>query len=307
MRDLISIIVPVYNVELYLEKCVESLLNQTYENIEIILIDDGSNDNCGKICDELQLKDKRIKVIHQKNAGVSKARNVGLEIATGKYITFVDSDDFVDKDYLQILYSNLVTFGADLSICSFTKLTKKNNHLKKNYNKYYIDSADAIKGIFDDNSINGYIWCKLYKKDLINGIKFEHEIKVCEDLLFVINYLKNTNKIVYSCDELYYYRQRKSSSLNVVSKDKLTVFMALNKLYDMYNNNINYKNFYFNFYTKYCKYISERHVKYNFKKIFLDKDIFIKNKIQYIVYKVLPQSLISYLILLKQRIKYFYE
>lgn len=307
MGDLISIIVPVYNVEMYLTACVESLLMQTYKNLEIILVDDGSSDNSGKICDELQLKDKRIKVVHRKNSGVSATRNYGIKISTGKYITFVDSDDYVDIDYLKVLYSNAVKFNADLSICGFVKTTKKNNMLDRNNNQYFIESKDMLNHIFDNGFFQGYIWCKLYKKDIISNIKFDSKVKVCEDLLFVIDYLNNSCSVVYTYDQLYFYRQRKSSALNNVDDAKLTIFIALNKLYDTYCKDIKFKNFYFYFYAKYHKFVSINSIRYKFNNIYNDKEIFLKNKTIYFLYNIFPKSVINFLILVKQRIKGFYD
>ena len=116
---LLSIIVPVYNVEKYLDQCMISLLKQTLTNIEIILVDDGSPDNCGIICDKYAETDSRIKVIHKKNGGLSDARNAGLDIATGQYICFIDSDDYIEKDMLKDMYDNIVRTGADITICNY--------------------------------------------------------------------------------------------------------------------------------------------------------------------------------------------
>ena len=119
MNKLVSIIIPVYNVEKYLAECIESVLKQTYQNIEILLIDDGSPDNSGKICDEYEEKDSRVRVIHKENGGVSSARNVGLEQANGEYITFIDSDDFVSESYIEELYIALENGNSDLAFCKY--------------------------------------------------------------------------------------------------------------------------------------------------------------------------------------------
>ena len=116
--DLISVIIPIYNVEQYLKECLESVINQTYRNLEIILVDDGSKDKSGKICDEYKNKDERIKVVHKENGGLSDARNAGMKIATGKYIQFIDSDDFIDKDMIETLYNLIIENEADISMCS---------------------------------------------------------------------------------------------------------------------------------------------------------------------------------------------
>ena len=126
-KSKISVIVPIYNVEPYLHRCVDSLLLQTYQDFELILIDDGSTDNCGMICDEYAALDDRIRVIHKLNGGLSDARNVGLEIATGEYIAFVDSDDWVARDYLECLFVTLCETGADICECNLIKTTGEKN------------------------------------------------------------------------------------------------------------------------------------------------------------------------------------
>ena len=123
-QDLISVIIPIYNVEQYLDRCIDSVKKQTYTNLEIILVDDGSPDNCGKMCDEYAEDDKRIKVIHKENGGLSDARNAGIEIATGEYITFIDSDDYVSLDYVEYMYKLLKDAGAKLSICGVMDVWK---------------------------------------------------------------------------------------------------------------------------------------------------------------------------------------
>ena len=127
-KPLLSIIVPVYNVEKYIERCIKSILNQSFTNFELILVDDGSPDNCGKICDEYKKKDSRIKVIHKKNGGLSDARNAGIERAKGEYIAFVDSDDFINKYMYEILYKNAKKWDADISICNF-KMVCENDRI----------------------------------------------------------------------------------------------------------------------------------------------------------------------------------
>ena len=131
MNETISIIIPVYNVEKYLNKCLNSVIEQTYKNIEVILIDDGSTDNSGKICDEYAKNDIRIKIIHQQNGGVSTARNNGLEHATGKYITFVDSDDYIEKEMIETMAKKIMKKNADIVICGVTDRDEENNIINK--------------------------------------------------------------------------------------------------------------------------------------------------------------------------------
>ena len=131
-KDLITVVIPVYNVERYLRKCIDTVCNQTYRNTQIILVDDGSNDGCGIICDEAARKDKRIVVIHKSNGGLSDARNRGIDIARGKYITFIDSDDYISEDYLEYLYGILKKNNAQISICGHIKTKNEQDCTRKN-------------------------------------------------------------------------------------------------------------------------------------------------------------------------------
>lgn len=210
--ELISVIIPCYKVEKYLNQCIESIVNQTYQNLEIILIDDGSPDNCPQICDEWAIKDKRIKVVHKENGGLSSARNVGLEIATGRYISFIDSDDFIDETFIEFLYVNLIKNKADISCCGyyhyFNKSLKEVRHFKKI--QLLMNSCDAIKKM---NTI-GYFgvgsWNKLYKKELFQNIRFPIG-KLSEDWFILYKLIHESNKIYYDSQPKYYYRQRPGS------------------------------------------------------------------------------------------------
>ena len=139
-EELISVIVPIYNVEQYLEKCIESIISQTYKNLQIILIDDGSNDKSGKICNKYAEKDKRVVVIHKENAGVSEARNTGLDNAKGEWITFVDADDWIEEEYCQRLYNLVIETNSDVALCGYNRVvgTKKENKLCRNNRKLHI-------------------------------------------------------------------------------------------------------------------------------------------------------------------------
>lgn len=214
MEDLVSIIIPVYQVEKYLEKCLESVINQTYKKIEVILIDDGSKDNSGKICDEYAQKDKRIIVIHKNNEGVSKARNVGIECAKGTYITFVDSDDFIHKDYIEKLYELCKHNNADLSICGTKdileneKVVKKSRKYKKN-----LDKEDGMKELLNEKYYTCVIWAKMYKKELFKNIRFNEKTKIAEDLEVLYKVLDKCKKIsINTFENLYYYRIRDDSA-----------------------------------------------------------------------------------------------
>ncbi len=207
-QPLISIIIPVYKVEKYLPRCIESVLNQTYKNFELILVDDGSPDNSGKICDEYALKDNRIKVIHKENGGVSSARNAGVDVVTGKYINFVDSDDWVPNNSLKSLYDAIIESNADLSIGGYENRGKRIKIIK--YESEEIDftsiSDKQIIDVVNRTCMYGPC-CKLYKSELIknNRVFFNQNIKLGEDTLFVRNYLMYINKIQICNDLVYYY------------------------------------------------------------------------------------------------------
>lgn len=214
---MISIIVPVYNVECYLEKCVDSLIRQTVKGFELILIDDGATDYSGTLCDKFALRDERIKVIHKQNGGLSDARNVGIEMASGEYLTFVDSDDYVSTKYLQILLENLLSSRADISSCSFCDVNegKKNNEYRKNDIIYYT-SKQAIHSILreEEKGISTSAWGKLFKRELFDmGFRFPKG-KLYEDLFTIYLLFDSSSKIVHSYATLYYYRMNPLSIMN---------------------------------------------------------------------------------------------
>lgn len=215
MENLISIIVPVYNVENYLRKCVDSIINQSYKNLEIILVDDGSTDSSGKICDEYSLKDSRIKVIHKKNGGLSDARNAGMEIASGDFWGFVDSDDYIDSDMYSVLMENLLGAEADLSTCGriFTYDGKEIPKYSEN-NPVTLSGREAVKNLFLSNSIvNNAAWDKLYKRELFDDIKFPVG-RLFEDAAIMYKIFEKCNKIVSTKKQMYHYVQRSGSISN---------------------------------------------------------------------------------------------
>ena len=222
---LISIIVPVYNVDAYLKQCVDSILNQKYENFELLLIDDGSTDKSGEICDVYEQRDKRGRVFHKKNGGVSSARNVGLDNAQGDWIAFVDSDDIVTPNYLSGLYSD-VKSDVDLVIQKYFVFK---NYLKDESvpevikNAVVYDKSDLQKLIVEHRlDKNGYICSKLYKQEFIrnNNIRFQEEISFCEDYYFLFQYLDIiSGKVVCSPVANYLYRDRENSSVHIGFKD----------------------------------------------------------------------------------------
>lgn len=216
MQDKISIIVPIYKVEPYLRQCIDSIIAQTYVNLEIILVDDGSPDNCGAICDEYAQKDNRIIVVHKANGGVSSARNAGLDYSTGEYIGFVDSDDWIASDMYETLYDNLVSTNSDVSACgSYSVYMDSSISLFKKSEKFIFNSEQAIREIIKLSStrrVRWALWSKLHKREILKSISFPADIILNEDLLISCEELLKINKIVVDTAPKYYYRERKSSS-----------------------------------------------------------------------------------------------
>lgn len=230
MNNIVSIIVPIYNSEKYLNRCIDSLINQTYPYIEILLINDGSIDNSEKICLEYQKNDSSVKYIKKVNTGVSDTRNFGINEARGDIICFVDSDDYIENDLVEKMLECMTKYEADL-VYSTINNKALNNYYLYNKNKY----IDVLK----NNQITGYCWNKLYKKDIIikNKIKFNKNIQVCEDLLFNIEYLQHTNKIAYCSYNLYHYMDNQSSIVNTKNFKKWSSYIeAYNIMLDFYKN-----------------------------------------------------------------------
>lgn len=203
----ISIIIPIYKVEDYIETCINSVLNQSYKNLEVILIDDESPDNCGEICDNYAQNDDRIKVIHQKNKGLSGARNSGLKIATGDYIGFVDSDDWVEVDMYKTLLNLALKNNLDIVECGVSQRKNENEfHELPNLEgaDFLIeDYLDSYKRIISDTKFS--VWRRLYKKEIVENYSFR-EGKISEDVYFTIDNLKKTNRVGYINYPFYNYR-----------------------------------------------------------------------------------------------------
>jgi glycosyltransferase involved in cell wall biosynthesis len=221
----VSIIIPVYKVEKHLCKCLDSIIGQTFGDFECILIDDESPDNCPAICDEYALKDKRIIVLHQKNAGVSAARNAGLDRAQGEWIGFVDSDDWCDSQMFQFLYENAVKIGADISICgwrerrvSYYDCCFEENKTKDFRNTPFqtFDSKSAILELLDMESFGGYSWNKLIKSEyfISSKIRYDAMVKTMSDVLVFYQIFKLARKIIYSPEPFYNYIQNPNSIIH---------------------------------------------------------------------------------------------
>jgi len=247
-NSLVSIIVPVYNSEKYLDKCITSILTQTYKNIELILINDGSSDNSGYLCDAYANMDHRIKVMHVKNSGVSSARNSGIEVATGKFIEFVDSDDYIEQNMVETLV-NEINVNVDIVICGYKRLYKDSNGIivaknSKLYNEVAITKNKFLHGIgnlFVDFYIN-YLWNKLYVRDIIKkyNIKFDNSINWGEDLMFNLEYLGYCKNITIMDKPLYNYINYNNDSLTSKFNSELfnnqqTMYKAMREFLDSNN------------------------------------------------------------------------
>ncbi|MDN3493746.1 glycosyltransferase [Winogradskyella bathintestinalis] len=218
MENKISVIVPVYNVEDYLNRCVDSIINQTHKNLEIILVNDGSVDDSRKICDDYASKDNRVIVIHKENEGSSCARNAGLDIATGEYVSFVDSDDYIYDSMLQKMLDKLVKNKLDvIEIAPASK-----NNTTKSYNNFIIeDKISAFKRVIKSTTFS--VWCRLYKASLIKDLRFIPKI-IHQDVFFTIDVLNRVEKLGYLNSELYYYNTSNESIIrSKYSQNKIEI------------------------------------------------------------------------------------
>ena len=214
MKELISIIVPIYKVENYITRCVDSIVNQTYTNLEIILVNDGSPDNCGKICDDYAKKDERIKVIHKQNGGLSDARNAGIEIASGKYISFIDSDDYVEYNYVEILYNSILEHQSDIAISSHKAIYENGTILEKATRENIIlKPKEVLKRILYDEGIDLSAWGKLYKTELFKNIRYIKG-RLFEDASTTYQLIDKANKISIDSKSTYNYMIRNTSITN---------------------------------------------------------------------------------------------
>ena len=225
--DLISVVVPIYNSEKFLETCILSILKQTYKNIELILIDDGSIDGSSLICKKYLKKDLRVKYIKNTNSGVSVARNTGIENSKGKYICFIDSDDIIERNYIETLHNIILEKKVDVVYCNYKliygkKIVKKESRIKEGRYSFY----DVEKNVIDDGTITGILFgsacTALYNLDLIKniGLKFNSKIKRNEDGLFNLCFIQKMNRLYVTSYSGYLYRQWKSPKSKLISWNK---------------------------------------------------------------------------------------
>lgn len=218
MNNIVSIIVPIYNVEKYLDKCIQSIVNQTYKYIEIILINDGSTDGCLDICRKWSFLDDRIKIINKKNGGLSDARNTGIVNSSGEYLFFVDSDDWIECNIIERLITLCNKYNSEIAICEYISAYDEDRRI--NDSNRILDEVklfnkkDILYNLYNDLYVTTIVsWNKLYKRELFNNINFPVG-KIHEDEFTIYKLLYKANKIAYIKDKLYYYRQRQQSIMN---------------------------------------------------------------------------------------------
>ena len=227
-RDIISVIVPIYRIERYLGLCIESLINQTYKNLEIILVDDGSPDRCPEICDLYAKKDSRIKVIHKENGGLVSARKAGISIATGKYVGYVDGDDWVGEGFYESLHNHITAHYADIACAGFQRdLFSKTAVFTDNLQPglYEGESLEVLKrrmlsdGDFFRLGVSTYVWNKLFRRELLLEAQLgvDNSISIGEDGAVTYPALMKANKVVLTANSAYHYRQREDSMLKLTT------------------------------------------------------------------------------------------
>ena len=238
MDPIISIIVPIYNVGKYLPKCIESILNQTFKNFELILVNGGSTDNSGVVCDDYAKKDTRIKIIHKSNGGVSSARNAGLYVAKGEYIGFVDPDDYIDKNMYEKLYRLCIDNNSDIAICRFNReINGKIQNKESTEEIIELNNMEAMNELFKGNLYRFSLCNKLFSKKCFNDVLFPEE-RIHEDLSTTYKLFANSKKAVYINYCGYIYVRRENSILTSTYNEKrLQAFIAWDEIIEFIDKN----------------------------------------------------------------------
>ena len=210
--ELISVIVPVYKVEECLDRCVQSITEQTYANLEIILVDDGSPDGCGAMCDAWSAKDNRVKVIHKENGGLSDARNAGLKVATGSLISFIDSDDWIEPDFLETLHKAMETQNAQIAECAVELVNEAGQVLRRREAATVccVDKIDGLRRLISEEGIYQTVWNKLYRRQVLEGILFEKG-RCHEDDFWTYQVFDRMDRLAVVERPMYHYLQRSGS------------------------------------------------------------------------------------------------
>lgn len=308
-NPVLSIIVPIYKVEKYLNKCIESILNQTFNEYELILVNDGSPDLCLDICRKYEKSDSRVIVIDKENGGISSARNVGLDIAKGKYIGFVDSDDWVEKSMYETLISIAEKYNADIVHCEYIEAMDESAKIvqEKKIIEKCLEKDEALDNLYNELTVSSAIaWNKIYKKELFNGIRYPVG-KIHEDEFITYKLIYKANKVVYTNEKLYYYRNTPNSITNSsFNLKRLDYYEALEeriRFFDKVNNKkmlgktiIHY---YFKLIGSYysnkdandkkkMEEIINEKLKSGYKMLIHSKDIKLKNKLRGTFFRISP-------------------
>lgn len=219
-NSVVSIIVPVYKVEKYLDRCVQSIVSQTYKDLEIILVDDGSPDHCPAMCDAWVAKDDRVQVIHKENGGLSSARNAGLEIATGAFLQFTDSDDWLEPEMIAYLVDLAERSEADVVRCGYFESyeTDEPDHSIGESRCMHPNAANQIIDLMNDGYLSGVVWNKLYRRVVVGDVRYDSADGCSEDIMYNFRVLSKTQKVVYGDKPLYHYAVRADSITQDVFK-----------------------------------------------------------------------------------------
>lgn len=245
MNPKISVIVPVYNVEKYLCSCIDSILAQTFTDFELLLIDDGSRDKSGEICDEYANKDCRVKVFHKENGGVSSARNLGIDESKGEYLFFVDSDDIISSFYIEMFVNYIKKNDSVCVVCKYTnRLSLLKNQIDSIKTKEMTSSEFLDEIWISEGKLDGYLWNKMFKRKILIdlNIRFDEKVSIWEDMLFVVEYFVNISTVVFVDAVLYYYRDTMNSAVKQhgTSKKIEKIFVCL-KMLRLDNDSILYR------------------------------------------------------------------
>lgn len=265
-KEKVSIIVPIYNVERYLEKCLERILNQTYENLEIILVDDGSTDKSSLICDKYHEQDCRIKVFHKKNEGVSIARNEGIKLSTGKYIVFIDADDYVSNEHIESLYKCIVEKNVDIVISNAIDITEDGTILRsKEKQDFIMNKEQCLCELLSENNFYHVCWGNIYKRELLENCRFNYKYKIAEDLDFLYRYISKIDNAYFLSKKTYYWVRRDGSATNSQYSEKWNDELEICKL--IINKTLNLQNDLHKYAKgKYVKAIINQAQKFNLNK-----------------------------------------
>ena len=317
MKDLISVIINTYNAQNYIDKCIQSIISQTYKNIEIIIVNDGSTDNTLNICKKY--KDNRIKIIDQENKGLSLARNIGIENSNGKYLYFVDADDYVENDVLEYLYNQMKKYKVLIATCDSVDIYDYQNKVKNKAEKIEIvTDKQMIKDILFSKKRVGAIWNKLFDKTLFENIRFEN--RIINDVVVVYKLLLQAKKIVIS-NQIKYYYLRHNESITSNNKDERLIDFYEGSLERFYYIKNIYQNFleneiglcliiiyiYIQDKNKVNEFLKEKDAITLFNKLFSLKffirKIGIKNKLKILLFRISPKFYKFLYKNIKERIK----